>query len=301
MSPSTLFFHFEEALKNIRRNGLMSVAALSIVLVSMAGLGGGLYTLHRLHQFAEAQPEQLEMAAFLDQKASRERAEATRKEIASLPGVQSAALFPKEKAWEEYGNSVGSSGDKLREAMGEENPLGDRIDIRLSDARQTDHLATVLRNQKQFPDIHAVRDAREVVAKLIGFDRLVTNVGTAATILLILVTSLVIQNTIRLTVFARRREIRIMQLVGATPGFIRMPMILEGILYGVLGAAAAAGLVLLAANQISGYAGTFVSPLTQNLPPAIQPALFLGALVGFGALVGLLGSVMSLQRFLKRI
>ena len=92
-----------------------------------------------------------------------------------------------------------------------------------------------------------------------------------------------------------------MQLVGATSGFIRMPMILEGIIYGVLGAAGAGGLVLLIANQISQYTSSFASPLVQGLPAAIAPVIFLGLLTGAGALVGLAGSLLSLRRFLKVI
>ena len=302
MRFSTLAFQFEEAGKNIRRNGLMSLAALSIVLLAMTVLGGGLYGIYRLHQFARSQPQQLEMAVFLENATEKDRAEEVRRQIAVMPGVEYAHLYSKEQAWAEYaGEGAGADQKALQEAMGGQNPLEDRIDLKLKDARDTGWIAGALRSKGQFPDIHAVRDAHEVVDKLLGFERLVRNIGGAAAMVLFLVTAVVIQNTIRLTVFARRKEIRIMQLVGATSGFIRMPMILEGIFYGVVGTATAAGLVLLTASQISAYAGSLVSPLTQNLPQAIAPIIFLGMLTALGAAVGWMGSMLSLRRFLKRI
>jgi cell division transport system permease protein len=301
MSLSTFFFQFEEAGKNIKRNGLMSLAALSIVMIAMAVLGSSLYALYRLHQFADAQPKQMEMEVFLAVGTERPRVLEVRDGIAAIPGVEHASLFTREKAWEALGNTAAPTGEGLGDALNGENPLPDRIDVKLSDPSETPRVAAVLRNRKKFPDIHAVLDAREDLDKLLRFNRMVKNIGGIAAIALFLATSLVIQNTIRLTVFARRKEIRIMQLVGATAGFIRMPMILEGVFYGTVGAAAAAGLVLLLANQISAYTGSLVSPLTQNLPSAIAPVLFLGILLAVGVLVGWLGSVLSLRRFLTRV
>jgi cell division transport system permease protein len=298
---TTLIFQIEEAAKNIKRNGLMSLAALSTVMLAMAVLGSALYALYRLHQFAEVQPKQMEMEVFLGVGAERSRAVEIRDKIAAMPEVEYARVFSREEAWRALGPTVAPNGQALGDALAGENPLPDRIDVKLKDPEDTEPIAKMLRNRKQFPDIHTVLDAREDLEKLLSFNRMVTNIGTVAAIVLFLATSLVIQNTIRLTVFARRKEIRIMQLVGATSGFIRMPMILEGVFYGVLGAAAAAGLVLLLANQISAYTGSFVSPLTQNLPPVIAPALFLGVLTAAGLVVGWMGSMLSLRRFLRQI
>lgn len=301
MRVTTLLYQFEEAGKNIRRNGLMSLAALSTVLLAMAVLGAVSYALYRLHQFADSQPRQMEMEVFLNTGVERAKTLETIQKIQQLPGVAYAVLYPREKAWQAMQHSVSSNGQALGDALGDENPLPDRIDVKPKDPQDTLLLAAALRNVKAFPDIHKVLDSREDLDNLLRLNRLVTNIGSLAGIALFLATALVIQNTIRLTVFARRKEIRIMQLVGATSGFIRLPMILEGIIYGVFGAAAAAGLVLLLANQISQYTNAFASPLTQNLPPAIAPIVFFGVLTGIGALVGWMGSLLSLRKFLKRI
>jgi cell division transport system permease protein len=301
MSLASVPFLIEEAGKNIRRNGLMSLAALSTVTIAMGVLGGALFTIYRLHQFAQAQPKQFEMEIFLKQDVPREKTEEVQHRIEQIPTVAYVHLFTKEQAWKAIEEKDRARGTNITEALGDDNPLPDRLDVHLKDPRQTAQTAKLLRDSKEYPEIHQVLDAREDLDKVIAFSRLVSNIGGISAVVLFLATSLVIQNTIRLTVAARKREIRIMQLVGATRWFIRLPMILEGIFYGVLGAGIAAGLVVLVASQISNYAGKLVSPLTQNMPEAIAPGLFISGLVGVGAVVGWLGSTLSIRRFLKRI
>src|SRR5207248_7909378 len=138
-----------------------------------------------------------------------------------------------------------------------------------------------------------VLEDRETLDQVLAISRLIRNVGGAAAILLFLATALVIQNTIRLTVFARRKEIHVMQLVGATRGFIRLPMVLEGVFYGVVGALVASGFVLLTAQQTSRYAEQFHSPIMQSMPEAVGPGMVIGSLVAMGALVGWFGSALS--------
>jgi cell division transport system permease protein len=300
VSLSSLSFQIEEAGKNIRRNGLMSLAALTTVTIAMAVLGGSLFALYRLHQFAEAQPRQFEMQVFLTVETPREKVLEIKQRLESLPGVAHVRLYTKEQAWTEMQQQDREQQTKITEAIGGVNPLPDRLDVRLLDPRRTAGMAKLLRDPAQFPEVHRVFDAREELEQLLAVARLVRNIGGAAAILLFLATALVIQNTIRLTVFARRREIRIMQLVGATPGFIRFPLVLEGIFYGAAGAAIAAGLVLFVVYQVSLYAAKVVTPL-QYMPPSVGPWAVAGLLIALGAAVGWAGSVLSIRRFLKRI
>ena len=111
----------------------------------------------------------------------------------------------------------------------------------------------------------------------------------------------IVQNTIRLTVFARRREIKIMQLVGATPWFIRFPMLLEGALYGFAGGLIAGIIVLLSGRQIAQTIAQWKSPLLTEFPTQVGPEKVLIALIVVASLVGISGSWMSLRRFLKQV
>ncbi len=300
MRFSSLEFLIGEAARNIRRNGLMSVAALITVAISMAVLGGSLLTIYRLHQFAEAQPKQFEMDVFLKVDATREAAEDVRRRLRQLPQVAKVTLYTREQAHTEFLDKDQREGT----GIGSEVPVTefpDRLDVGLVDPRKTKSVAAIIRDTNRFPEVAKVNAAEEEIDMLVGAQRMVRNVGGVVAVLLILATALVIQNTIRLTVLARRREIRIMQLVGATPSFIRFPMVLEGIFYGAVGSLLAGMVVVYAASKISEFAGgKLLSPLTQNLPAAAGWEQILLALIGIGAIIGWLGSVLSLRRFLKR-
>jgi cell division transport system permease protein len=295
-SLNSFTFLLGESARNVRRNGLMSLAALSTVIIAMTVLGGALFTLYRLHQFAEAQPRQFEIAVFMRYGLDRDKTEENLRRIGQLPEVESVTLYSKEQAWKENNPLYGTAKDAL-----DQNPLSDSLQVRVRDPKQTANVSALLADSSQYPDIEAVRDAHDELTKLFAMGRLVRNVGGGAAILLFLATALVIQNTIRLTVHARRKEIRVMQLVGATPGFIKLPMVLEGIFYGAAGAAAAAGLVVLAAHQVSVYSSQFHSPLSQSMPPSVDPLILIGAMAACGGIVGWLGSALSIRRFLRRI
>ncbi len=290
-----------EAVRDIRRNGLMSVAALTTSAISLTVLGGALFTLYRLHQFADAQPRRFEISVFLRPEIPRSDVKEVRRRIQALPFVERVTLFTKEQAYAELQQADRESSTAIVAALGGANPLPDRLDVRLTDASATDAIAGVLQDRNRFPQVDRVRTARDAVQVFLGIQRLVRNVGGGLAAMLFIGTAFVIQNTIRLTVLARRREIRIMQLVGATPGFIRMPLVLEGMFYGVVGALVAGAVVLFVVAQVSAYGRRIVSPLAHSMPPAAGPWTVLAVLVAIGAILGCLGSVLSIRRFLKTV
>lgn len=300
MSVSSILFLFEEAGRNIRRNGLMSVAALTVVTVAMAVFGGSVYGIYRLHQFVQAQPSRFEIAVFLRTDASREDAAALQQKIAAMPAVASVTLFTKEQALASMMEEDARRGSGIAASI-EENPFPDRLDVRLRDPRLTRAIADRLRDRSEYPTIDAVRDDRETLDKILATSRLIRNIGGALAFLLFAATAFMIQNTVRLTVYARRREIRIMQLVGATPGFIRLPLVLEAVFYGAFGGLIAAGLVLFVVSQVSAYVGKFETPLAQGMPPAVGPRVVVAVLVAVGSALGAVSGMVAVHRFLRRV
>src|SRR5262249_53620504 len=150
----------------------------------------------------------------------------------------------------------------------------------------------------QFPQIDHIAAASQEVKTMLGFARIVKVIGGGAAIGLFIATLFIVHNTIRLTVFARRREIRILQLVGATPGFIRFPLLLEGVFQGLVAAASAGGIILLCGGEASRFALGLPSPLVGDVPSLIGPAEIVAGLLAIGAFVGLIGSYLSIRRFL---
>lgn len=302
MTFSGLTFLFDEAAKSIRRNGLMSVAALSTVTLAMMVFGGAVLALLRLHQFVAAQPRQFEIAAFLRMDVARDRAIEVKDRVAAIPGVAAVSLVTREQALSELREDDRAHGTSTTDALGGVNPLPDRLDIRAADPDQTRAISDALKDAARFPEVDKTRDDQETLDRLLGASRIVRTVGIVLATLLFLATTFVIQNTVRLTVVARHREIRTMQLVGATGGFIRLPLVLEGIFYGVFGAAIAAGCVLFIASQLSAYVDRFQSPIISGgLPDAIAPVPYALFMLLCGVAIGWISSLVSIRRFLRRI
>lgn len=297
MRLSSLLFLIHEGFLNIRRNGLMSLAALGTVTVTLTVLGASLWSAFRIHEIARQQPQTFnEIDVFLKTEISRDSVPDIQKRIASLPDAKQVRLITREQAWSDLTNQEST----LTEAM-PENPLPDAFKIETADAGQVSRLAQILRDPALFPEVEHVTDAGDEVRIMLGLARLVRVIGGSAAIGLFVATLFIVYNTIRLTVFARRREIRIMQLVGATPGFIRFPLLLEGIFHGVVGAIIAGGIVLFCGQQVARFIAQIHSPLFREAPSQLGPFDMVAGLIAIGAFVGLVGSHLSIRRFLKQV
>ena len=297
MSLSSLMFLIHEGYLNIRRNGLMSLAALGTVTVALTVLGASLWTAYRIGEIAQQQPQAFnEVRVFFSPKLERNAALALTEKLKQLPNVAKVTFIPKEQPWAELQPKEGLNGEELPF-----NPLPDACDVETKDPGKVTALAQDLRDPQRYPEVNEVHDAGEEVRQLLGFSRLVKVIGGSAAIGLFVATFFIVQNTIRLTVFARRREIRIMQLVGATPGFIRFPLLLEGVFHGVVGGLIAGGIILLAGNQVGQFVARFHSPLLPDIPSRLGAVDLVGGLIAIGAFVGLSGSYLSMRRFLRQI
>ena len=297
MGLSSIGFLIHESYLNIRRNGLMSLAALGTVTVALTVLGGSLWTVHRINEYVEVQPQKFnQVDVFLSTDVERTKAFEVQERLQQLPDVKTVRLVTKEQAWGKFL----SEEPTITEAM-EENPLPDKFELEASDVAKVGSLAKTIRDKEQFPEVAQVNDAGQEVRTLLSFARVIKVMGGGAAIGLFVATLFIVHNTIRLTVFARRREIRTMQLVGATPGFIRFPLLLEGIFHGVAGAAIAGGLILLCGREVSRFVAELHSPLIGEVPTRLTPATIMELLVGIGGAIGLVGSYLAMRRFLKQI
>lgn len=297
MRLSSLGFLLHEAFLNIRRNGLMSLAALGTVTVALTVLGASLWTAFRISEYAQFQPQKFDrIDLFLMVDTSREQVKALKEKIETQTGVERVRLITKEQAW----SDIQSSEPSLTDAM-EENPLPDKLEVAVRDVSQIDRIARQFRNKAEYQDVDKVLDAGEEVRTMLGLARVVKVVGGCASIGLFIATLFIVHNTIRLTVFARRREIRTMQLVGATPGFIRLPLLLEGLFHGIVGAVIASGLILLCGREVSRFITNLRSPLVGDIPSLLSPWHIFGGLTAIGAFVGFIGSYLAIRRFLKPI
>lgn len=292
MSFRSLEYAIVESFISIRRNGLMSFVSVSTLALTLAVLGAFGLLILWLHGVASTLPNKLEVAVFLEKKASKQDALEIRSQIAAMKYVKSATIIPAEIGWEEFKKNMGG---QLELDGVEGNPLPDMIRVRVGDPR---HIMATAKAIREMEHVDEVNEGRELVDGLVRFADLIKILGGAAGIVLFLVTIFIISNTIRLTVFARRREIKIMQMVGATNWFIRLPLMFEGMILGAVGGAIACGLIYVAANYIVKVV-TKVMPLLAQFSISVEPLQFVGGLALVGCLVGALGSMISIRRFLK--
>jgi cell division transport system permease protein len=283
-----------DAWTSFRRNGLMTAAAVTTITVALLVIGSaGLIGLN-LRRVAAAVEAQVQVVAFLRDDLTGAQAEGVRAAAAALPGVRAVRLVGRDEALRrleaQLGDAVAFA--DLREA----NPLPETLELDLQDPRRAPVVAAELARLR---GVAEVGYGGQVVDRLLALTRGVRLLAAMLTAFLAGVAVIVVVSTIRLTVVARRQEIEIMALVGATRWFIRWPFILEGLLQGA--AAGALGVLVLGGIYAAG-----VLRLQATMPflPLVQPGeailpLALWVLTA-GLGVGAAGSLIAVRRFLTR-
>jgi cell division transport system permease protein len=290
----SLTFLIHECWLNIRRQGLLVLACVSTTTVSLTILGAFVLMAWHVHSIADAIPRRFEVHAFMEKSATRDQTQALMREIRDVPGVAQVRLVTREQAWAEFKD--GYAHKKDLEGL-TENPLPDKLEIVAATPEKTLAVADAVRKMAH---VDEVREGREVLRKLLSIANVVRIAGIALALLLALGTAAIISNAIRMTLYARRRDIRVMQLVGATNSFIRLPFLMEGMVEGALGGALACALMALGLQYLSlrvlpdlAFVNEF--RMTLNLP------VFCGTLIAGGALLGSFGSLFSMRKFLRAV
>ncbi|HEY8449790.1 MAG TPA: permease-like cell division protein FtsX [Bacillota bacterium] len=296
MSIRTWAFLCGQALKGLRRNAFMTLAAISTVAVCLTVLAAVLLVAVNLQYMASFVESQVEVVAYVRPDFDRMWRDLLLRKIQAIPGVREAHFVTREESLERLKEQFGEHA-YLLEGLDDPtaNPLRDAVEIGLTSPQ---HAAAVTQAVERIESVEEVSHRQDIVDKLLAVTRVIRAAGLGIVGLLALATVFIIANTIRLTVYARRREIGIMKLVGATDGLIRWPFFLEGLILGVGGA------MIAAAAAWVGY-DRLVETLTTALPfvPVLdeQPLVsnLAKLLLILGALIGAMGSSISLRRFLR--
>lgn len=293
-------FFFSEALDSLVRNWVMSVAAVVTVLVSMFVLGVGLILFFNLQNAISDLRNKLEIEVFIKNTASPDEIDQFGDEIRTMPEVKEVTFISKEEALERLRRSLKGHEDVLDALSG--NPLPPSYEILLRDPEKIEMVATrffdnpVVDNS---PGTHdGVKYGGETSERVLKVTTFFLIGGAGFVALLAVASVLLISNTIRLSIFARRREVEIMRLVGATSWFIRWPFVMEGVATGMMGATGAAILVIMA-NKF------FIANVVDKMPflpfsaEAIPLFWLVVFVIGGGTLLGSVGSGLALRRFLR--
>ncbi len=289
-------FQILQAITNIRRNGLMTLAAVIISATTLLFLGVFLLALWNLGAGAEHSASQIRVLVYCHKTVPLEDAQALEADIRAQAGdlIEGTTVRSKEELLADAGRMLNMPLDGLE---GDSNPFGPCIEISLTDPSQWERVAAVAQGDAR---TDAAVTAGDVVNTIVRIRDFVQVTAVAIVAALGFAALLMIATTIRLTIYARRREIRIMQMVGATTGFIRTPFLLEGVFNGAVGAVLTTALLL----PLYGYAHEWAA---QNAPfisgwmvyGVAEMATVFGGLVGAGIVFGLLGSWLAVRRYLE--
>ncbi len=292
MRARTFGYFFRESLRNLSRNGLMALAAATTIVVSLLIMGVFMIVIDNLNYLSEQAKKQVQLRVFLMPDTTLDQAMALRDEIKTFSalGVRQVTFVSKQKAAEEV-ERIWKVPDLFAE--NDENPLPDMLQVELKRGAQIQPLADKI---KILPGVAEVL-YQDFIRSMLIVVQIVWVVG----ITLILVVSFgvlyIIVNTVRLTVFARRKEIEIMKLVGATDWFIRWPFILEGLILGLCGACLAA--IVLSKGYYFLYKSVHQTIIIPLAPESLINNQLLLYLLPAGILFGVLGSLMSVKKFLR--
>ncbi|SHG53744.1 cell division protein FtsX [Thermosyntropha lipolytica DSM 11003] len=284
-------YFWREAWRSLSRNRLLTLATVSTVCICVLILGVALLLTVNAGNFMKHLESDVEIVAFVDKSLTPSQVKAIGKELTAIPGIDKVKFVSREEGLKKLQQKMGM--EKLEETIGE-NPLPDTYEIKASDPREVPHLA---RKIEKIEGIYKVKYGQGVVEKLFQVTRWIRIVSMAVIILLALGAVFLIATTIRLAIYSRRKEIYLMKLIGATDWFIRWPFFIEGFILGTLGALVAVAILALAYNSlISNMQTVFFLPLVAKAE--VVNRIYLG-LIGVGSLLGIVGTYISVNRFLK--
>jgi cell division transport system permease protein len=298
MKIRTMGRHVREGFRNVARNGWMTFASTSAIAISLLILGVFLILTMNVNHLASVVENQVEVRVLLKLDTTPEQVEKVRTEIGNLSNVKKVDFVSKDEGLELMKDALGEEGKGLLEGLkGEANPLPDAFVIQVYKPREVGEVADKI---GLLEHVDKVKYGQGTVEKLFWFTNLVRNVGLTFVIGLSFTAMFLIANTIKLTIVARRKEISIMKLVGATNSFIRWPFFVEGVILGLIGSVLPIGILLYGYSQLmsevtGGYNLMMIELMALN--EIAYPISLL--LLSIGMLIGVWGSVISVRKFLK--
>ncbi|MGQ3480934.1 MULTISPECIES: permease-like cell division protein FtsX [Paenibacillus] len=304
MTFNTFLRHVREGFKNIFRNGWMSVASVTSIIVSLLILGVFIMLVLNVNSLADQADSQVEVNVFLELNVEQNMRETLQKEIAAMPEISKATFVTKAQGLEELRKDLGESGKELLEGFDKDsNPLPDKIVVEVIEPTTVPFVAEKIEKLNTLhPEkpILKVRYGKGTVETLFTITKLIRNVGFIFVAGLAIMSMFLISNTIRVTILARRREIGIMKLVGATNFFIRWPFFIEGALIGLIGSIITVGILFTGYQRLlTAVQGDIALNMLKLMPLEGIWIQLSALLIILGMLVGIIGSTLSMRKFLK--
>jgi len=298
-------YFLRESVRSFRRNWVMSLGAIITIYLSLMLIGLSVGSGFLLGSVISSVEDKVSVRVFLADEAPAEAVDALQAEIAANPAVSEVQYTSKEEALEQFKASLIEDNPEIVQQL-DENVLPASIDVNLEDAQLVESVVATIQASPSFLQVadnpedpnESIKYGEDVVSKLLSFTRILRIISYVVVVLLGVMSLVFISNAIRVAIYARRKEIGIMRLVGASNWFIRGPFLFEGVIQSLIAAAfaiASLAVVWLYVLPLIADSVTFL-PLSLTNTEAGQTALIL---VLAGLVIGLMGSGLAMRRYLK--
>ena len=300
MKGGSAKYLIKEGFRNLWTNRLMTFASVGVLTACLLLVGFAVLFSENVSSIVGYVEEQNELVAFLKKDNTEEENLALQKQIAAMEDVDEVVYVTKEEAWDIQKEKLGDAAALLEENG--DNPYYAYFTIREKDLEKIDITTAAI---EKLDGIEKVNSSNGFAKSIVQIRKMVNIFGGAVIAALVLVSLVIIANTIRSAVFSRRKEINIMKYVGATNGFIRVPFLVEGVILGVIAAAVSflliwGGYSLLYDALTGDMMASFVANALKSMLPFREVALQVGLLfLGAGVLTGTLGSLISVRNHMK--
>jgi len=304
MKFSTILRHLREGAKNIVRNGWMSFASMSSIFISLFILGVFVLLAMNVNSMADQIESRVQIRVFLQTDVEQAKVTELQNKIGNLEEVSKVKIVSKEEGLQILKDSMGAeNGDWLEGYNNENNPLPISYTVEVYDPQSVETVATKIDSINKADEtnpINQIKYGQGTIETLFKVTNAVRNIGFVIVIGLGVTAMLLISNTIKMTIIARRREIGIMKLVGATNAFIRWPFFIEGALIGFVSSVLTTAAVLGSYAQIIKLTKLDLSLMMVNLIPLKEAGMNTALLIiAIGTLIGIWGSTISVRKYLK--
>lgn len=300
MRASSFRYLVKSGVKNLWNNRMMTIASVGTLIACLLIVGFAVLFSINVDSIVEYMGQQNEIVVFMELDTPEEYMSVMKDDLAEMDGLGTITYISRQQAFEDYKAKLGDKADIL-DGMEDNHYLPASFRAKILDPEKVDILMTSIRRMDYVNEVQAPTDLAKT---LVSVRKMVNTLGGAVIAALVAVSLVIITNTIRASVFNRRKEINIMKYVGATNSFIRIPFLVEGVLLGVIAAVVAYlaiwGGYTVFLNAMSTESSSWLSSITQHVMPFRQVSgkLMLWFLVA-GILTGGLGSTFSMRGHLK--
>lgn len=292
-----LGYFLSRAVINLRQNVFVSVVTIGTITLALLIVSLFLLVFVNLENAAENWSEKVQVTVYFDRELSSQEQAALKAKIIAIPGASTVSYVSRDEALKRFKNRLRGQETLLEGVRAEILPTSFEIALKRAN-RGSEGVESFVASLKGIQGISEIQYGEEWVRRFNTFLNYMRMVGALLGGFLVITVIFIVSNTIKLTIYARREELEVMSLVGATPFFIKAPFLIEGIIQGGAGALSSLLLLFLLYEGFLHNAGSFLTfnPATSGL--AFLPLEYVGSIFLAGILLGFVGSLTSLKRFI---